>query len=356
MTATIARTAPRTPQTAPGPLDKATGRGPDQRDAFFDNAKFLLITLVVIGHTLTTLTSKSDGARAAYYWIYSFHMPAFIIVAGYFAQHATFDDKRARRLVMTTLVPFAIFTVLYAALRWGYGDDFAVDFITPFWLLWFLPALFIWRLVGPIVERLRWPVLTTLGVALAAGTFTTLDRSLSLNRAIALLPFFALGLVLNRRVFTVLGKLPMRALAVMFLTGAAVAAVITVRKASPSGWLTWDEGYDALHVSVAGGVVGRTIMFLIAVAMTAAFLSLVPQRRTWFTRLGQASLTCYLLHGFVVQAFRHSSLGARVGSPVSYVVVVAAAIALATVLSSPWVRTAARPLVEPQGSWLFRTR
>src|SRR3954464_14782208 len=100
MTSTLARSAPpRSPRVDAGPLDKATGRGPDQRDAFFDNAKFLLITLVVIGHTLTTLTSKSDGARAAYYWIYAFHMPAFIIVAGYFAQQATFDDKRARRLV-----------------------------------------------------------------------------------------------------------------------------------------------------------------------------------------------------------------------------------------------------------------
>ncbi|MER5424456.1 hypothetical protein [Streptosporangium roseum] len=52
-------------------------RPPADRDPYFDNAKFLAITLVVSGHLVEDLRDV-PVAHAAYFYVYLFHMPLFI--------------------------------------------------------------------------------------------------------------------------------------------------------------------------------------------------------------------------------------------------------------------------------------
>ena len=56
-----------------------------ERDYLFDNIKFFLIFLVVFAHLLEPKLGDST-VKAAYNVIYSFHMPVFIFVMGYFAK------------------------------------------------------------------------------------------------------------------------------------------------------------------------------------------------------------------------------------------------------------------------------
>ena len=64
-----------------------------KRIAKWDNLKLLLIFCVVVGHTIYTFHNTSLLARSLYLFLYSFHMPAFLFVAGLFSKHAV----RARR-------------------------------------------------------------------------------------------------------------------------------------------------------------------------------------------------------------------------------------------------------------------
>ncbi len=57
-----------------------------KRDSFFDNAKFILIVLVVFGHMIETFIEDNVTVYAIYKVIYSFHMPAFILVSGFFTK------------------------------------------------------------------------------------------------------------------------------------------------------------------------------------------------------------------------------------------------------------------------------
>ncbi|WP_426638635.1 acyltransferase family protein [Priestia aryabhattai] len=57
-----------------------------KRDAYFDNVKFILIVLVVFGHLLTPFINDEQWLRTLYIFIYTFHMPAFILISGYFAK------------------------------------------------------------------------------------------------------------------------------------------------------------------------------------------------------------------------------------------------------------------------------
>ena len=49
-----------------------------ERDAYFDNLKFILILLVVVGHLIEPFNGEA-AMGAIYQFIYSFHMPLFIL-------------------------------------------------------------------------------------------------------------------------------------------------------------------------------------------------------------------------------------------------------------------------------------
>ena len=56
-----------------------------KRSFLWDNAKGLLIFLVVFGHFLSGNTNHS-GALLVLTVIYSFHMPAFAFISGFFTR------------------------------------------------------------------------------------------------------------------------------------------------------------------------------------------------------------------------------------------------------------------------------
>lgn len=57
------------------------------RNAYFDNAKFVLIFLVVFGHMISPYRTDSEGMLSIYHFIFIFHMPVFILLAGYFSKN-----------------------------------------------------------------------------------------------------------------------------------------------------------------------------------------------------------------------------------------------------------------------------
>lgn len=57
-----------------------------ERNLKLDNAKGILITLVVIGHMLLPIQGTTSGVTNFFYMIYAFHMPAFVFISGLLAQ------------------------------------------------------------------------------------------------------------------------------------------------------------------------------------------------------------------------------------------------------------------------------
>ena len=95
-------------------MEKGEGAAPQKtRDPFFDNAKFVLITLVVIGHAYTSLRHHSEFVKTAYLLIYSFHMPLFILISGYFTKNYN-KAGYLQKTIATVLIPYFIFEVIYS--------------------------------------------------------------------------------------------------------------------------------------------------------------------------------------------------------------------------------------------------
>src|SRR5919197_6422617 len=107
--------------SAPSAETPADRPAPRQRDGHLDNAKFIGVLLVVCGHVLAQIMPGSGFAHAVYLFIYTFHMPLFIVLAGYFSRSFTFSAGKARKLITALAVPYIIFEVAFAYYRWLLG-------------------------------------------------------------------------------------------------------------------------------------------------------------------------------------------------------------------------------------------
>ncbi|OEV28417.1 hypothetical protein AN220_01575, partial [Streptomyces nanshensis] len=99
----------------------------------------------------------------------------------------------------------------------------------------------------------------------------------------------------------------------------------------------------------------RLALFVLGGVLVAAFLALVPARRTGYTVLGACALYPFLLHGLVVEAVRQTG-GYQVvvtGGLLAVVGTTVLAVGLTMLLGLPQVRQVLWPLVEPSfPGWL----
>src|SRR5699024_4083736 len=93
-----------------------------KRYAYFDNAKLILIFLVVFGHMIQPFIDASHEINTLYLWIYTFHMPAFIFLAGFFAKGSG-NKEYIVNLAKKLLIPYIIFQLLYTGYYFFIGKE-----------------------------------------------------------------------------------------------------------------------------------------------------------------------------------------------------------------------------------------
>lgn len=331
---------------------------PARREYFFDNAKFLAVVLVVIAHAWEPLLESSRTTRALYMVVYAFHMPAFIIISGYFSRTFDYRAERLQRLVTGIVVPYILFETAYSLFkRYVGGDsDHPVSLLDPWYLTWFLIALCVWRLSAPIWRIVRWPVPLALAVAALAGT-STMSDDLDLQRVLQFLPFFVLGLVLEPRHFALVRSWNVRLWALPVFAGALGFAYW----AAPRMTLDWfyrRDSAEELGVPAPVPIVMTFAMFVCSVILVAGFFSWVPGRRLWISGLGATTLYVYLLHGFLIKSSEYGGWYDNdfVHTPTGEITVTLIAAAVAVLLGTPPFRALFRFAFEPRMEWAFRKR
>lgn len=357
-------TAPDVTAPDAGPSDaKASGGKPRrERDPYFDNVKFCLIVLVVLGHVWEVFRNDSHAANAVYSLVYGFHMPVFVFVSGYFSRGFMRDTKKFRGIFPALVVPYVIFNVLYRLqLVFINGNEFRLhELLRPQFLMWFLVALVLWRLSAPLWTHLRHPVAVSVALCLVAGSWSFNSDS-TLCRAAALLPFFVLGLTVRpERVEALRARGWTRWAGLAVLVAALPVAYVwqrgTVVPKVERGVLLWNRGYEHMGFNALEGMSYRLLALVIAVVLGAAFLAAVPRGRAWFTRLGTRTMYVYLLHGLVVKTLHYGGVfdDRFFQTPLGLVSVTLGGLALGLLLSTVPVQRLAHWAVEPKGRWLLR--
>ncbi|MEU5311737.1 acyltransferase family protein [Streptomyces sp. NPDC021562] len=349
-----AATSPGQNRTPRLPAPPPPGR---PRDAFFDNAKYLAIVLVAMGHSWEPLKGDSRVLEAMYTVVYAFHMPAFIIISGYFSRTFDMRPDRVRKLVTGVVVPYVLFETAYSLFQRYVGGaaDQDISLLDPWYLTWFLCALFVWRLTTPIWRTVRHPLPLAFVVAMLASVSPSIGDDLDLQRVLQFLPYFVLGLCLRPEHFRLVRRWPVRIAAVPVFAAALLFAWWSVPRMN-TGWFYHRDSAQELGAPWWCGPVMVLALFGCSLLLTACFLSWIPGRRMWCTALGAGTLYGYLLHGFVVKYADHEGwFDARwLHGPLGEILVTAVAGAGVTLLCTGPVRRVFRFAMEPRMDWAFR--
>ncbi|MEV7994382.1 acyltransferase family protein [Streptomyces sp. NPDC086077] len=328
-----------------------------QRDAFFDNAKYLAIVLVAVAHAWEPLKEDSRILEGVYHVVYAFHMPAFIIISGYFSRSFDMRPDRLKRLVTGVAVPYLIFETAYPLFKRVVADDPGQDIslLDPWYLTWFLVALFVWRLTTPLWNLVRWPLPLALGIAMLASVSPSIGEDLDLQRVLQFLPYFVLGLCMKPEHFQMVRRRSVRILAVPVFTAALAVGWWTVPRMG-TGWFFHRDAAQQMGAPWWVGPVMVLALFGCSLLLTACFFAWVPGRQMWFTALGAGTLYGYLLHGFLVKAgdYRGWFEPDWLHRPFGQILVSALAAAAVTLLCTKPVRRAFRFAMEPKMAWAFR--
>ncbi|TYL52061.1 acyltransferase family protein [Nocardioides sp. BGMRC 2183] len=344
----------RRPDAQPSPQGVPTQ--PKMRDPWWDNAKMALVTLVVIGHAWTLLPVRQEVEGHLYDFLYLWHMPAFVFVTGYLSRGFSYSTERMWQLVRTVAVPYVIFECLMALFRVYVGGEQLEDlFRDPHWPLWYLAALFFWRLLTPVFRPLTGGLVVAIGISLAAGLWA--GDTLDMARVLGMLPFFVLGLKATpARLEWLRGPIPAIAAVGVFVGFWFFTA--NLDRWAATEWLYYRAQYGELDVTTPEALATRAALLGLGMLGGFAFLALVPRRTGWFTRMGSWTLIVYLFHGFVVKGLLYAEYPEWAAAHENLALALTTVGAAALALLLAWLPIAGRlqHLVDPLGTAEERVR
>ena len=203
------------------------------RNYRIDRAKGILIFLVVLGHLLArTSPWESPILGAPMYFIYMFHMPAFVFLAGITAK----SNKLAER-VLTYFVLLATVLPLMWGWMWLFGLNPDYDFLRPFWYTWFLLSMAWWMITVPFIERFpRTMLVASIVAGLFGGILPILDTELSAARTLAFWPFFVIGKLYGKQIIDWAGSLAIWQKLCLSAAALAASTSPTSPSAFPKAW------------------------------------------------------------------------------------------------------------------------
>ena len=135
----------------------------ERRSDYWDNAKGLLIVLVVLGHLFEKNCNVNLVFQSIHDVIYSFHMPAFIMISGYFSKNHSGDAVKAFK---NLLIPYFFLNLIAGSLilRKVIWNPFV-----SYYGYWYLLCLYCWRISYNGFIKTRAPLVISIAISIISG-------------------------------------------------------------------------------------------------------------------------------------------------------------------------------------------
>lgn len=279
--------------------------GTEKRDPFFDNARFLLVALVVLGHLASPVREGSDVLFFANNFLASFRMPALILITGYFTKRFYQDkDKFLKRISVTIFIPYLLFQSFYLWMEGlaGSWEELLANLFAPTFGMWFLLSLFTWNLLLFSFAKLKHPIFTAVLVALGIGWVDQAGEFLSISRTFVFFPLFLVGHYVSREQLEWFKTGKAKLLAVLSLAGSLlIFSAFSLEQARYA--LLARHPYAEMADSAMEGTWLRLVFYVTMALGIFAFLPWVPKKKLFFTHLGRRTAYIYILHLFFIKVF-----------------------------------------------------
>ncbi|MFQ7566347.1 MAG: acyltransferase family protein [Clostridium perfringens] len=284
------------------------------RNYLLDNSKGLLIFLVVLGHSLEFIRKDYEVARLLYVFIYEFHMPVFVFISGYLSKNV---EKGRRNAVRNFLTPFLLFNIIWNLitlvgplfLRGEFTElpsEQAFSFFTPGWALWYIFAMFLWKILLPDLLKFK----NIFILSIIAGIFVKLSGEfgsyMALSRTITFAPFFLAGYYSSEEKlkrfrkftrFNILNKVP----SILILIIGVLIALIFVNYSNIADEFFWaDRSYSNFNIEIFTGILLYIAVYIIGFAFVYVFINLMPENQTFLSKIGKNTLSVYFLHTYFI--------------------------------------------------------
>lgn len=260
-----------------------------------DNLKVLLIFLVVFNHIIAFNLVKVDMVvRYIWYAITIFHMPAFIFVSGYLSK----KPQNVLKNVKNLLIPYILgYSLTWYSQIW-LGRSVTYEILRPTGtVMWYVLALFVYRLTIEAVGKIRFIVPLSIIIALWAGTRPEFSTFLSASRIVVFLPFFVAGYLWKSDYITAVrkfkGKWVLVPISAVLLWGIPNYMITNNMAISI---FRGNHSYRICGLDMAEGIVLRLLMYLVSFIVIYTLLALIPDIKLPVTYIGRHTMGIYFFH------------------------------------------------------------
>lgn len=282
------------------------------RVAKWDNAKAILIFLVVFGHAITPFISEGEVIRSVFLWITAFHMPLFMFLTGLFSKSFVNAPKfNYMKIASYVLLYFFMKLTVYLTLgivrSWGHFRWTSEGGVP-----WYIFVTAVFMTLTYLIKRFNHKKVLVVAfvLALAVGFIKEIGDTFMLSRIFVYYPYFFLGYMLDRdKLLSFTSKISVRICSLVFLAVFTFAvfylgdSIFSIRYV-----LTGNNPYSEFGADWAPfGVLLRIGCYIVSSMVSLSVLSIVPIRKVpVLTKVGSKTLTVYALHRQAQYAFQYT--------------------------------------------------
>lgn len=325
----------------------------NNRSAWFDNMKCLLIICVVIGHLISGTNQQCAFMGVVYKFIYIFHMPAFLFLSGFFMKKRI-QNREYGKSFTKLVIPYILISIVLAFVYTKIGRAWPGGTFTllyPLYALWYILALIVYAFVTPTFVKCKYALPISFLCMFLVGLGTS-NEYLTFQKTIAFYPYFLLGYYIPYKKIEFLKKKRYMALGILFFIGLAFFVyylqnhiyVNTLTLGRPYG-----EHPNNLPATTA--FFYRLCFVPLSILAIFAIIAVAPRKKHWYTYVGTNCVYVYLLHTIIIVLWRYFGVRygiyERINSWYELIIYIALGVVLCFILASKYVRKWMRPLVQP---------
>jgi len=283
----------------------------DNRIFKFDNIKGMAIIFIVFLHISAPFFEFSIYKNLGKLFTI-LGMGLFCFISGYFSK---VDENTQIKAFKGLFIPYILFCTLYTIFAViVLGSSFPKNlYFVPTFGLWYLLMVFYFRFSLPVLVKIKYIFWISLIAALAIGLMNFPSNFLALTRSFVYLPIFLAGYYfknsteyfnhVNQKIKNII--IDIRDIILNHKTVFSILLLLIIIgffflcSDFSLGFFGFKPSYAKLGLRRSFGMIMRLLVILFMILVSVLVTYLMPNKRTFLSKIGVNSLYIYILHIFI---------------------------------------------------------